>query len=282
MKRSVWFWVLAVVLTVVSVLWQRASGPSYPVRFHEDLPGLIVSGKLLRTQNTDQTLPVRVRVSPRDGQSGAAADLTAVVLWRRFPTADPWQTVPMQRDGEQLTAELPPQPPAGKIEYAVRFEQGGQTVQIPSVTGAVARFKGAVPFAVLAVHVFVMFFGMLWSTRAGLEALFGGDALGRHALIALVLLVIGGLFFGPIVQKYAFGVYWSGWPLGEDLTDNKLAVAILAWTLAYWRIRAGRPDPAAGRGWAVAAMLVVFVIFSIPHSLHGSTLDYETMEQIQR
>ena len=54
--------VLAVVLTVVSVLWQRASGPSYPVRFQENLPGATVSGKLVRTQNTDQTLPVRVQV----------------------------------------------------------------------------------------------------------------------------------------------------------------------------------------------------------------------------
>jgi hypothetical protein len=28
-------------------------------------------------------------------------------------------------------------------------------------------------------------------------------------------------------------------------------------------------------------MLVIFVIFSIPHSIHGSTLDYETGEHIQ-
>ena len=91
-----------------------------------------------------------------------------------------------------------------------------------------------------------------------------------------MILAIGGLILGPLLQKYAFGVFWAGWPLGEDLTDNKLAVAVLVWALAVWRLRRG----AAGRWWAVAAMVVTFVIFMIPHSRHGSTLNYESGEQI--
>lgn len=281
MRRTVWLWVLAVLLTVLSAVWQRISGPSYPIRFRVELPQAVVSGKLIRTCNSDRALPVRIAVTPVEDRTAAAADLQGTVTWRRYPTVEAWRTVALVRDGDVLTAALPAQPPAGKIEYAVRIEQGGQTVQIPAANGAVARFKGAVPWPVLAVHIVVMFCGMLWSTRAGLEALLRGGALGRQAVTTLVLLAVGGLILGPVVQKYAFGVYWSGWPLGEDLTDNKLAVAVLAWALAVWRIRAGQPDPRAGRGWAIAAMLVVFAIFSIPHSLHGSTLDYATMEQIQ-
>ena len=94
--------------------------------------------------------------------------------------------------------------------------------------------------------------------------------------------MVGGLILGPIVQKYAFDAFWTGWPLGEDWTDNKLAVGALLWLIAVIRTQQGGPDnPRAGKWWAVAAMLVIFVIFSIPHSIHGSTLDYETGEHIQ-
>jgi Na+/melibiose symporter-like transporter len=119
-----------------------------------------------------------------------------------------------------------------------------------------------------------MFFAMLWSNRAGLEALVGGAGRHNMALTTLGLLVVGGLILGPIVQKYAFGAYWTGWPLGEDLTDNKLAVAAAAWAIAVWR----RGNTKSARTVAIIAALVVLAVYMIPHSMHGSTLDYSTME----
>jgi hypothetical protein len=142
----------------------------------------------------------------------------------------------------------------------------------------VARFKGRIPVVVLVVHIVVMFLGMLWSLRAGLEALVRGPRVSTHAVEALVILAIGGLILGPLLQKYAFGVLWAGWPRSDDLTDNKLALAVLVWVVAVWRLRRNLKT---GRWWAVAAMAVTFAVFLIPHSRHGSTFDYETGEQIQ-
>lgn len=270
MRRSTWLWILAVVLTLASAAHQRMSGPTYPVRFKGDLGGTLVAGKLLRTQTVGKDLPVTIRVQ-------GSGTVTGVVSWRRFPTREEWQEVPLRREGDTLVAALPAQARmASKIEYHVRVESGAQTLRVPAREAAVARFKGAIPLPVLLVHILVMFLGMAWSLRAGLEALVRGPALPRLALTTLVILSFGGLVLGPLLQKFAFGVFWAGWPLGEDLTDNKLAVAVLAWALAVWRMRRG----ASGRWWAVAATFVTFVIFIIPHSLHGSTLDYESGEQI--
>ena len=66
-----------------------------------------------------------------------------------------------------------------------------------------------------------MFFGMLLSTRAGLEAYSTTPNYGRLILWTVALLTVGGLLLGPIVQKYAFDAFWTGWPFGTDLTDNK-------------------------------------------------------------
>ncbi len=270
MGKSVLLWTLAVVLTMASAVYQRLTGPTYPVRFTGDLGGTRVAGKLLRTQVIGEDLPVTVRVQGT-GEVGGA------VSWRRYPSPDDWQDIPLRREGDTLVAALPAQARmASKIEYHVRLEGPGQTLRVPAREAAVARFKGAIPLPVLLVHILVMFLGMAWSLRTGFEALARRPNLPRLAGTTLVILAIGGMFLGPVLQKYAFGVFWAGWPLGEDLTDNKLAVAVLAWAFAVWRLRCS----SGGRWWAVAATVVTFVIFMIPHSMHGSTLDYESGAQI--
>jgi hypothetical protein len=119
-----------------------------------------------------------------------------------------------------------------------------------------------------------MFFSMLLATRTGLAALAGDVRMRAYSFVTVFCLISGGLILGPIVQKYAFGALWTGWPLGHDLTDNKTAVAVLAWLVALWRAR----TPGTGRGWILVAVCVQLLIYSIPHSLLGSELDYTQAE----
>jgi hypothetical protein len=263
-KRSVVLWAIAVVLTLGSAVWQRMTGPTYPLKVQAMADGVAVAGKLLRTQTVGVPLPVSLE---------AGEGMTGEIRWRRWPSDDPWQTAAMTREGDHLVGEVPPQTAkAAKVEYEVRLRgpRGGE-VRYPTKV----RFKGAVPRPILVVHIFAMFFGMLFSLRAGLEALAGGSQLRRQTLVTLLCLGVGGLMLGPIVQRHAFDAYWTGWPVGEDLTDNKLAAAVLAWGVAAWQQRRGRRWP------SVIAAVVTFVIFVIPHSLHGSTHDYETGAHIQ-
>lgn len=264
MRRSIVLWIIAVVVTLASAVWQRMSGPTYPVHVDSEVGGLTVTGKLLRTQSIETGVPVSL---------AAESGLTAEVRWRRWPSDDPWQTVPLSRDGDRLVGELPGQPAkAAKIEYQLHVTDGkGNSATYP----VRLRFKGAVPKPILFVHIFAMFFGMLFSLRAGLEAVVRGPALRGQTIVTLLCLGVGGLLLGPIVQRFAFDAYWTGWPVGEDLTDNKLAVAVLFWAIAFWQQRRGRLV------WSVVAAAVTFAIFVIPHSLHGSTHDYETGQHIQ-
>ncbi len=111
-----------------------------------------------------------------------------------------------------------------------------------------------------------MFAGLLFSARAGVAALGKEAATRKYAVLAAASMLLGGLVLGPVVQKYAFGVYWAGWPFGSDLTDNKTLVAILAWIAALAAGRKGRP----ARGWVIAASLITLLINLVPHSLMGS------------
>ena len=72
------------------------------------------------------------------------------------------------------------------------------------------------------------------------------------------------------MQKFAFGVAWTGFPNGMDLTDNKTLIAFLFWIVALVAGRKGKPT----RPFVVAASVVTLLIFLIPHSLFGSEYDY--------
>jgi len=261
MRNSRLLWTLAIVITLASAVWQRLSGPTYPLRGRAELAGESVKYRLIRTHGGPGDQPVRV-VVPDPAVHGQVA-------WRRFPTSDEWQHIAMRREGEALLAALPHQPPAGKLEYQVRLTKAGATVAFPE-RAAVTRFKGEVASWILAPHILAMFLGMLFSTRAGLAALVGIDAR-RDAWWAFALLVVGGLVLGPAVQKQAFGEWWTGVPYGWDLTDNKTLVAAIAWAVAVVAMRGRRP----ARGAIVTAAVLTLVVFAIPHSVWGSEIKWD-------
>jgi len=65
-------------------------------------------------------------------------------------------------------------------------------------------------------------------------------------------------------------------PFGWDLTDNKTLIAFLFWLFAViMNLKKERPL------YIVLASLILLLVYSIPHSLFGSELDYDTGQVIQ-
>ncbi|MBT3317594.1 hypothetical protein HN388_06390 [bacterium] len=270
MKNNKILWVVAVILTLAAASWQRATGPTHPVRIKAEIGDIAVKAKLLRSHSTDGDLEVEIKVDDNS--------VTGAVQWRRLGAGDSWSYMPLVRDGELLRSALPKQKSAGKLEYTVHLKKGEQGLTLDkNDQPIVARFKDPVPAAVLIPHIFCMFFGLIWAMRTGLGAIFASELQTRRIAISLGMLSIGGLILGPVVQKYAFGAYWTGWPLGGDWTDNKLALMVLAWLIAM--ILSVRKQ-ALTRVFVIVALLVTLTVYLIPHSMGGSTLDYSTGETV--
>jgi len=265
--RSRLFWFLAFVITLSSAVYQRMTGPTWPARGTVSVAGETVHYRLPRSfaGPGDAVVSIVVRTA---GASG-------FVEYRRHGTRDAWIRVEMTRvdmtpDKGALTAALPHQPPAGKLDYRVVLKNG--PAETPLGGPVTIRFRGDVPAWVLVPHILAMFLGMLWATRAGLEKFMPEPRYGSLILWTLILLGVGGLLLGPAVQKYSFDAWWTGWPFGGDLTDNKTAVAWAAW-LAAWV--AHRRSARSTGAWALAAALITLIVFAIPHSMFGSELRYQ-------
>jgi hypothetical protein len=260
-------WGLAVLITLTAVVYQRMSGPTYPLRGTAEVDGQSVSYKLVRSHGGDGDAIVNLDFKN--------SDYKAYLIYKRYKVNEEWQKIEMKSNGESLTAGLPHQAPAGKLEYYILLQKDDEKIAIPPHKSVVIRFKGAVPATVLIPHILFMFIAMFMSSVAGLEALANGEKIFRYTLIAAVTLIIGGMILGPIVQKFAFGEYWTGIPWGWDLTDNKTLFALLGWLLAVIKTR---ENAVKGRWWVVAAAVILIMVYSIPHSAMGSELNYETMK----
>lgn len=261
-STTILLWIIAVVITLASVVFQRVTGPTYPVTGKIGIDGREIKFKLLTSFDTGAD--ARMALYAPDSA------ITGELRWKRFKSRDQWTIVPLSRNGDSLTFAIPSQPPAGKVIYQVSLIDSGGVNHDLTEKPVIIRFKGAVPAIALIPHILFMFAGMLWATRAGLEALTDRDKMLNLAIWTTIFLAAGGLIFGPIVQKYAFGEFWTGWPFGHDLTDSKTMAAVLFWIVSIWRLK----KSPSGRIWILIAAVVTLAIYLIPHSVLGSELDY--------
>lgn len=260
--KSTLLWITALVVTLASAYYQRRTGPTHPICGELTIGATVVEYCLPRSHGGDGDAAIAIDLPD--------TEIAGEIAYRRYKSRDEWTTMPMTRQGGRLTAILPHQPPAGKIEYKVFLTSPTAGPLALTDTTVVIRFKGDVPIYYLVPHIALMFMAMLLSTRTGLEALARGGSGLPMAFWTLVLLTLGGLILGPIVQKFAFGKFWTGWPFGQDMTDNKTLVAFVGWLVAVLRLRKRR-DAYLG---AVVAAVLLLAVYLIPHSVFGSELNY--------
>lgn len=265
--KSFLFWILALFITLSSAIYQRMTGPTHPTSGSVGFMNNEVDYYFYRTQGG--TVDHLVSIKFNDTTT------TASLFWKRYKSRDDWTQILMQSRNDSLVAYLPNQPPAGKLEYYIKLANSNNEVNLPKDNTVVIRYKGSVPDTVLIIHIIFMFSSMLLSVRTGIEAFRKEPKLFKLTYWTLITLFIGGLIFGPIVQQYAFGALWTGFPFGHDLTDNKTLIIFIGWIAALFMYKKSK-HPAR---WAIAASILMMAIYLIPHSTLGSEIDYEKLDR---
>ncbi len=280
-RASLWF--LAFLLAASAMIYQRATGPTYPVKIHV-VDG--ITAKLIRTHESTKDAIVELPAGLIDDGKPSGT-----LFFKRYRTSDEFTAVPMKLEEDEalyiLRAALPKQPAAGKLEYYIEAnvsgDSGGSKRRFPAQADdyVLIRFKDPVPDSILIPHITLMIFSILFGMRSGLAALFAPYNMRQLAWLTLCGMTIGGMILGPCVQKYAFGEYWTGFPLGGDWTDNKMLFMFLAWVFACSVIgfKPRKKEHPVGRIVVLLAAVVMTVCYLIPHSMGGSELDYSQVDQ---
>lgn len=262
-KEKLWFlWLIAFILMAATLYYQRTTGPTNEKRITVNFGDNEYKFKFLRSWGGEKDCPIILEVPD--------TSVKAALYFKRYKVVEDYKEVIFERNNSTLTAFLPHQPPAGKLEYFIVFkDSAGNKKPVSGDDTVIIRFKGDVPLAILLLHIFFMFFGMWLSNITGLLALFKNKLFVKYAVFTAIFLFIGGFIFGPIVQKYAFDVYWSGFPFDTDLTDNKHLISFGVWAIA---ILFSLKNPKYYLG--IIAAIILIITFAIPHSAMGSEYDY--------
>ncbi|MBN2090768.1 hypothetical protein JW964_14240, partial [candidate division KSB1 bacterium] len=263
------FWFIAFIVTISSAIYQRMTGPNYPVYGKITIQNTTIKYKLKRTHagTTDHEVTIPI----------ANANTNGYIEYKRYKTSDNWTKIEMTEIGDKLVGYLPNQPPAGKLMYKVYLKTENGITSLSGEKPVIIRYRGSVPALIMIPHIIIMFAAMFISNRSGIAALEKNKNLFKYTVWSISTLFIGGLILGPLVQKYAFGALWTGFPFGHDLTDNKTLIAFLGWLVALIKIR--KSDSPNARWYVLAASLILLAIYLIPHSVLGSELDYSQLEQ---
>jgi len=265
-NRSIILWLIAILLTVATAVYQRVTGPTYPIKGETELGEKIIHYKLDRAHAGDTNNEVKIETKDQK--------ISGLLVWKRFKTNDAWHKQEMKYENGYLTGTLPNQPPAGKLVYKIILNNNKQQITIPEEP-VIIRFRGDVPVFIIIPHVILIFLAMLLSTRTGLEYFNKNPNYKKLTYWTFVILIIGGLIFGPLMQKYAFGEFWTGIPFGIDLTDNKTLIAVIGWIIALIALK----KSVKPQRWIIFASILMFVIYLIPHSVLGSELDYNELDR---
>lgn len=274
--KKVSLWVLSVLLAVAAMIYQRSTGPTYEYKGYLKHDGVEYKYELLRSQET--TEGAKIALPYIEGTNNAAK-----LHYKRYQTNDSITSQDFKLDGDgRFIAQLPLQPAAGKMEYFITGSIDGNEFSIPEMgeDKIVLRYKDPVSDGILIPHVTMMIIVIIFGIRAGLSALTDPGTMRKWTAVAFTAMTIGGMILGPLVQKSAFGEYWTGFPFGGDFTDNKTLIMWVVWALAL-SIIGFKPKKKEGvsRVAVLAAAVVMMVVYLIPHSMGGSTLDYDKVDQ---
>ncbi|MFC1997343.1 hypothetical protein ACFLXI_07030 [Chloroflexota bacterium] len=275
---NVLLWILSGVVTIGCFLYQDKTGPTYPLEGTLNTELGSVNYKFLRSETIGTDLKIMFLEPVPEG-------LTGYVEYRRYKSDDDLSTRPMEigtfefsRRGRTevvrgFGAELPfLEERAGKYEYMVFVDDGsGSAISITGEKPIYARYKADVPGWALFLHIIAIFASMTLAIRTTMEAIIDGN-FKWMIMATIISLLIGAFQLGPLVQWYAFGVWWSGIPFGYDWTDNKVLVELIFWLLAAFMNRGDRRN----RLSVYLAGFVTLLVYFIPHSIFGSEYDYRS------
>ena len=129
MKKTVWLWVAAVIITLAAIVFQRKTGPTYPKKVQMQLDTVAVELKLPRSHNTDSVLSIAIPM--------LSWDWTARLYHRPYPTQTDWLVEPFSPKGNSLSHISPlyrKKRPNWNISSSCQILPRGKSLKFPTMT----------------------------------------------------------------------------------------------------------------------------------------------------
>lgn len=266
MLRNILYIIASLFICIFLAFFQRVTGPTYPVKGEIKKDDIHFNYKFPRSCEIAQKKCVVKIESKRD--------LGFHLLYKRYKVDEDFKKIDFKMGDNHFFAMIDDQyKPASKIEYNVYYKVNNETFKI-NQKPIILRFKGKVNRFIIILHVFFMFLSLTLISYLFITALIEKKYSRVVFWINYLAMFLGGFILGPLLQKQAFGVWWSGFPFGYDMTDNKTLFSFLFWSYSAYQLYMKKDI----RKYIIVSSIVSLISYLIPHSLFGSEYDYYKSE----
>jgi len=261
MLRNKFFYILiSFFFSILISYFQRITGPTYPIKGNVKINNSVVRFKFLKSCTLGDNCEIFFE-----------GKIEGYVLYKKYRVDENYRKLDFVWDGKKSYVNLKLNlPKAAKIEYDVFIKNYYDYIKVNNKP-VVIRFKGYVPPYFLIPHIIFMYLFFLLSTYLFLKLNFINEFSKKIFYFSFTSFILGGFVFGPIVQYYAFDCFWSGFPYGYDLTDNKTLLTLILWFLPIYFIIKNKPI----KKYYNIAYLSLILMYLIPHSLYGSEYKFK-------
>ena len=178
MKITLYF-IISLVIVLFTSYYQRVTGPTYEKEAIATLNNIAYELKLQRSHEIGEPCLLKLNISD--------TTIKAIVNYKRYPTNDNYVAQAFDRQGDELIAELPQQPAAGKLHYFITFFPSNEKTHLIQREAVIIRFKGAVPAGILVTHIIFIFMGMWFSNLTAILAIVKHNKQKLFAMVSTSL-----------------------------------------------------------------------------------------------
>ena len=261
----------AFVLSALMLVLGRLTATSTPQDYKIQIDHISLSHETV-TESFGEKPRLFLKASSREG-------LEPVVYYSQ-KRGGPYQFEVMSPVDSGFVATLPVLEKNNKLWYRIMvFEQRKLLADFPPGEDQFVKFKGHVMPFVLISHIVFMYaaiFAGLLTLLSAIDIILGKGNVRksvRYVMWTLILGVIGGFIFGPIVSYQTLGIPYEGIPFHKDITDSKTLIFMLFWVFTFFISRRGLKGERMAVSEGAYALLVIlsfivtFGLFLIPHSI---------------
>jgi len=263
MKKEI-SWFAAILITFTIAIFQLIMGTANPLAVQVNTGKQLLQCELTRTYNGKTDCPIILPIGD--------IKVSGSILYRVYPSESKMSRIDFDREGDKLIANLPSQPPSGKLEYRVFLEREGTTIYVNEGKPVIIRFLGKVPIYILILQSILIFLAILFSNITGIYAGLGIKSFKWMIYLDILILLAVIFLLQPLMHKYALNQWWTCFPNSWEAGDNKLLIALMVWLVtAYFNLKKNR------RGLVVIASIISIFMFSVPHGFPGFVHDPITL-----
>jgi hypothetical protein len=192
----------------------------------------------------------------------------------------PYQYEDMSPVDSGFVTTLPVLEKNNKLWYRIMvFKQRELLADFPPGEDQFVKFKGHVMPVILIAHIVFMYATMLAGALtlfSAIDIILGKGNIRqsvRYVMWTLILGVIGGFVFGPLVSYQTLGIPYEGIPFDNDITDSKTLIFMLFWAFTFLISRRGLKgekmvvSDGAYALLVILSFIVTFGLFLVPHSI---------------